>query len=174
MIKGSRSSAAGEETSLSILERLGDPELLGQMTVGQKLLGAVVTAIIGMLVCMVVLAIIMLAIRIMHALMSRKAAPAAEAPAVPAAPAKAQPELPDGQCGIASPCAGKVQTLNASEGAAVRVGDVLLLMEAGGSLFQFPAPAAGTVMRLCAAEGDSVEAGQILVILKEKEGSADA
>lgn len=159
---------------MSILERLSDPELLGQMSIGQKVAGALVTAVIGMLVCMLVLAIIMLAIRIMHALMSRKAAPAeAEAPAAPV-PARAQPELPDGQCGVASPCAGKVQTLNAFEGAAVRAGDVLLLMEAGGSVFQFPAPAAGTVARLCAAEGDSVEAGQVLVILKEKEGSADA
>lgn len=160
---------------MSILERLSDPELLGQMSVGQKVLGALVTAVIGMLVCMVVLAIIMLAIRIMHALMSRKDAPAAEVPEAPAAaPAKAQPQLPDGQCGVASPCAGKVQTLNASEGAAVRVGDVLLLMEAGGSLFQFPAPAEGTVMKLCAAEGESVEAGQVLVILKEKEGEPHA
>ncbi len=159
---------------MSILERLSDPELLRQMTTGQKIAGALVTAVIGMLVCMVVLAIIMLAIRIMHALMSRKAAPEAEVPAAPAAPARAQPQLPDGQCGIASPCAGKVQALNAGEGAAVRVGDVLLLMEAGGSLFQFPAPAAGTVLKLCAAEGDAVEAGQVLVILKEKEGSADA
>ncbi len=159
---------------MSILERLSDPELLGQMSVGQKVVGALVTAVIGMLVCMVVLAIIMLAIRIMHALMSRKAAPTeAEAAAAPV-PAKAQPQLPDGQCGVASPCAGKVQTLNASEGAAVRMGDVLLLMEAGSSLFQFPAPVAGTVTKLCAAEGDSVEAGQVLVILKEKEGSADA
>ena len=56
----------------------------------------------------------------------------------------------------------------------VEVGDVLLLMEAGGSLFQFPAPAAGPVLKLCAAEGDAVEAGQVLVILKEKEGSANA
>ena len=159
---------------MSILERLSDPELLGQMSVGQKVVGSLVTAVIGMLVCMVVLAIIMLAIRIMHALMSRKDAPAAEVPEAPAAvPAKAQPQLPDGQCG-ASPCAGKVQTLNASEGAAVRVGDVLLLMEAGGSLFQFPAPAEGTVMKLCAAEGESVEAGLVLVILKEKEGEAHA
>ena len=167
-------AAAGEETSLSILERLSDPELLGQMTVGQKLAGALITAVIGMLVCMAVLAVIMLAIRIMHALMSRKAAPAeAEAPAVPAH-AKAQPELPDGQCGVASPCAGKVRTLNAAEGAAVRLGDVLLLMEAGGSVFQFPAPAEGRVKKLCAAEGDAVEAGQVLVILEEKEGEADA
>ena len=66
---------------MSILERLSDPELLGQMSVGQKVVGALVTAVIGMLVCMVVLAIIMLAIRIMHALMSRKDAPAAEVPA---------------------------------------------------------------------------------------------
>ena len=159
---------------MSILERLSDPELLGQMSVGQKVVGALVTAVIGMLVCMVVLAIIMLVIRIMHALMSRKAAPEAQPPAAVPAPAKPQPELPDGQCGVASPCAGKVQTLNASEGAAVRVGDVLLLMEAGGSLFQFPAPAEGTVMKLCAAEGESVEAGQVLVILKEKEGEAHA
>ena len=158
---------------MSILERLSDPELLGRMSVGQKLLGALVTAVIGMLVCMLVLTIIMLAIRIMHALMTRRAEPAGEKPSEPA-PAKAQPELPDGQCGIASPCAGKVQTLNAADGAAVRAGDVLLLMEAGGSLFQFPAPAAGTVARLCAAEGDAVEAGQVLVILKEKEGEADA
>ena len=166
--------AAGEETSLSILERLSDPELLGQMSLGQKIAGALITAVIGMLVCMLVLAIIMLAIRIMHALMSGKSAPAAETPAPAAAPARPQPQLPDGQCGIATPCAGKVQALNAAVGAAVRAGDVLLLMEAGGSVFQFPAPAAGTVAKLCAAEGESVEAGQVLVILKEKEGEAHA
>ena len=54
------------------------------------------------------------------------------------------------------------------------VGDVLLLMEAGGSVFQFPAPTEGRVKKLCAAEGDAVEAGQVLVILEEKEGEADA
>ena len=157
---------------MSILERLSDPSLLEQMSVGQKLAGALVTAVIGMLVCMVVLAIIMLAIRIMHALMSRGAAPA-EGPA-PEVPAPEVPQLPDGQCGVSSPCAGTVQALNAAEGAAVREGDVLLLMEAGGSVFQFPAPAAGTVLKLCAAEGDAVAAGQVLVILKEKEGEDDA
>ena len=157
---------------MSILERLSDPSLLEQMSVGQKLLGSLVTAVIGMLVCMLVLAVIMLAIRIMHALMSGKAAPA-EGPALET-PAPKAPELPDGQCGVSSPCAGTVQTLNAAEGAAVREGDVLLLMEAGGSVFQFPAPAAGTVMKLCAAEGDAVAAGQVLVILKEKEGEDDA
>ena len=157
---------------MSILERLSDPSLLEQMSVGQKLAGALVTAVIGMLVCMVVLAIIMLAIRIMHALMSRGAAPA-EGPA-PEVSAPEAPELPDGQCGVASPCAGTGKALNAAEGAAVREGDVLLLMEAGGSVFQFPAPAAGTVLKLCAAEGDAVAAGQVLVILKEKEGEDDA
>ena len=66
-----------------------------------------------------------------------------------------------------------MQTLNAFEGAAVREGDVLLLMEADGSVFQFPAPAEGTVARVCAAEGDAVSAGQVLVILREKEGEGD-
>ena len=158
---------------MSILERLSDPELLGQMSLGQKVAGALVTAVIGMLVCMLVLAIIMLAIRIMHALMSRKAVPA-ECPAPAPVPAKPQPDLPDGQCGVSSPCAGSVKALNAAEGAVVREGDVLLLMEAGGSVFQFPAPAAGTVARICAARGDAVEAGQVLVILKEKEGEDHA
>ncbi|MBR4692086.1 MAG: OadG family protein [Oscillospiraceae bacterium] len=157
---------------MSILERLSDPELLGQMSLGQKLLGSLITAVIGMLVCMVVLAIIMLAIRIMHALMSRKDAPA-EGPAPAPAPVPAAPALADGECGVASPCAGTVQTLNAFEGAAVREGDVLLLMEADGSVFQFPAPAEGTVARVCAAEGDAVSAGQVLVILREKEGEGD-
>ena len=157
---------------MSILERLSDPDLLGQMSLGEKLLGALVTAVIGMLVCMVVLAIIMLAIRIMHALMSRKAAPA-EGPAPEAKAAPEAPALPDGQCGVASPCAGTVKAMNAFEGAAVREGDVLLLMESGGSVFQFPAPAAGTIMELRTAEGDAVAAGQVLVILKEKEGEND-
>jgi biotin carboxyl carrier protein len=67
-----------------------------------------------------------------------------------------------------------VKTLNASEGAVVREGDVLLLMEAGGAVFQFPAPAAGTVKRLCVSPGDSVEAGQVLVILKDKEDGDNA
>lgn len=167
-------AAAGEESTLSILERLSDPQLLGQMGTGEKLLGALITAVIGMLVCMAVLAIIMLAIRIMHAIMSRGTAPAAEsAPEKPAAPA-AQALPGDGLCGVSSPCAGTVKAINAFLGAAVRPDDVLLLMESGGSVFQFPAPAAGTVDKLCVKEGDAVEAGQVLVILKETEGEADA
>lgn len=167
-------AAAGEESTLSILERLSDPQLLGQMSLGEKVLGALITAVIGMLVCMAVLAIIMLAIRIMHAIMSRGAAPAGESTPEKASVPVAQSLPADGLCGVSSPCAGTVKTLNAFQGAAVRADDVLLLMEAGGSVFQFPAPAAGTVDRLCVKEGDAVEAGQVLVILKEKEGEANA
>lgn len=158
---------------MNILERLKDPAVLGQMGFAEKLGAALVTAVIGMLVCMVALAAIMYCIKLMHAVMGRKQ-PAAEAP-VPAAPAPSvpQPELADGLSGIATPCAGSVKVLNAAVGAAVRAGDVLLLMESGGSVFQFPAPADGTVEKLCVAEGDSVEASQVLVILKDKEGEAN-
>ena len=160
---------------MSILERLSDPELLSQLGLGQKLAGSLVTAVIGMAVCMIVLAIIMLAIRIMHALMSRGEAAPAEGPAPEAVKtAPPAPEIPAGASGVSTPCAGSVKALNASQGAVVREGDVLLLMEANGSVFQFPAPAAGTVQRLCVSEGDSVEAGQVLVILKDKEDSDNA
>ena len=160
---------------MSILERLSDPELLSQMGLGQKLLGSLITAVIGMLVCMVVLAIIMLAIRIMHALMSRGGpVPAEGTAAPPAVPAPPQIPIPQGSSGVSTPCAGTVRTLNAAEGAVVREGDVLLLMEAEGSLFQFPAPAAGTVKSLCVSEGDAVVPGQVLVILKDKEDGKDA
>ncbi len=173
--KQAASGAAGKETALSILERLSDPELLNQMGLGQKLAGSLITAVIGMAVCMVVLAIIMLAIRIMHALMSRGEPAPAQGPAPEAAKTlPPPPEIPTGASGVSTPCAGTVKTLNASEGAVVREGDVLLLMEAGGAVFQFPAPAAGTVKRLCVSPGDSVEAGQVLVILKDKEDGDNA
>ena len=158
---------------MNILERLKDPAVLGQMGFGEKLGAALVTAVIGMLVCMVALAAIMYCIKLMHAIMGRKQ-PAADTPApAPAAPPIPQPALADGLSGIATPCAGSVKALNAAVGAVVRAGDVLLLMESGGSVFQFPAPADGTVEKLCVAEGDSVEASQVLVILKDKEGEAN-
>ena len=155
---------------MSILERLSDPSLLAQMGLGEKVAGALVTAVIGMLVCMAVLAIIMLAIRIMHALMSGSAPKTADGPSPEAAEnPPAAPEIPAGSYGISTPRTGAVKALNAAEGAVVREGDVLLLLESGGSIFEFPVPDAGTVSRLCVKEGDAVQAGQVLAILKEKE-----
>lgn len=163
---------------LSILERLSDPAVLSGMSLGERFWGAIVVTVIGMTVCMIALTAIMYAIKLMHAIMGRRAAAPAEGPAAspaPEAPAKpAAPALPEGSCGVASPCAGLVKTVNAAEGAVVRPGDVLLLMEAGGSVFQFPAPVGGKVKRICAAEGDPAEAGQVLVILEETEAEAHA
>jgi len=155
---------------LSILERLRDPSILETMTTGEKLWGAVIVAIIGMVVCMVALTAIMYAIKLMHALMNRKSA-AAEAPAAekPAAPA-ALPVVPDGKLGVLSPAEGTVSARNAAEGAAVREGDVLLLLNVGGSEYEIPAPADGIVSKIPVQPGDAVAVNALLAVLQEKEG----
>jgi len=69
---------------LSIIERMKDPDILATLPIGEKLYGALVVMVLGLATCIVVLTIIMLFVKILHAIMSRnekKAQRAAEEPA---------------------------------------------------------------------------------------------
>lgn len=99
----------------------------------------------------------------------RAAAPApkaAPAPAAaPAAPKKAAVAAGAGEHSIDSPMPGKVVKLVASEGQAVKAGDVLLILEAMKMQNEITADADGTVKTFNVAAGQSVKAHESLVIL---------
>ncbi|MBQ6758234.1 MAG: biotin/lipoyl-binding protein [Selenomonadaceae bacterium] len=96
-----------------------------------------------------------------------KAAPA-PAPAPKAAPAPAAaPKVAAGagEHSIDAPMPGKVIKLVAAEGAAVKAGDVLLILEAMKMQNEITADADGTVKKFNVAAGQSVKAHESLVIL---------
>lgn len=89
----------------------------------------------------------------------RKAAPVAAAPAAPAASAGA------GSVKIEAGAAGKVFKIEASEGAAVKKGDTVLILEVMKMETPVVAPQDGTVASINVAVGDTVEAGALLATL---------
>ena len=84
-------------------------------------------------------------------------APAA-APAAPAAPAAA------GSVSVDAPMPGNILDIKVSNGASVKAGDVLLILEAMKMENEIVAPQDGTVASTVAA-GTSVEAGEVLATL---------
>ena len=98
----------------------------------------------------------------------KAAAPAPKAAAAPAAapaPKKAATAAGAGEHSIDSPMPGKVVKLVASEGQAVKAGDVLLILEAMKMQNEITADADGTVKTFNVAAGQSVKAHESLVIL---------
>lgn len=89
-------------------------------------------------------------------------APKAAAPAPAAAPKVAAGA---GEHSIDAPMPGKVVKLVAAEGAAVKAGDVLLILEAMKMQNEITADADGTVKKFNVAAGQSVKAHESLVIL---------
>ena len=96
----------------------------------------------------------------------QKAAPA-PAPAPKAAAPAAAPKVTAGagEHSIDSPMPGKVIKLVAAEGATVKAGDVLLILEAMKMQNEITADADGTVKKFNVAAGQSVKAHESLVIL---------
>ena len=84
------------------------------------------------------------------------AAPVAAAPAAPAAPAAA------GAQSITAPMPGTILKVNVTAGAAVKKGDVLMILEAMKMENEIMAPADGTVASVSVAQGAAVEAGAVL------------
>ena len=98
----------------------------------------------------------------------KAAAPAPKAAAAPAAapaPKKAATAAGAGEHSIDAPMPGKVVKLVASEGQAVKAGDVLLILEAMKMQNEITADADGTVKTFNVAAGQSVKAHESLVIL---------
>ncbi len=92
-----------------------------------------------------------------------KAAPApAAAPA--AAPAPAPVAAPAGGETVASPMPGTILSVNVQNGAAVKKGDVLMVLEAMKMENEIMAPCDGTVSSVI-TKGSSVETGTVLCVI---------
>lgn len=87
------------------------------------------------------------------------AAPAPAPAAAPAAPAAA------GSVSVDAPMPGNILDIKVSNGASVKAGDVLLILEAMKMENEIVAPQDGTVASVNVNKGDTVEAGQTLVSL---------
>ena len=92
-----------------------------------------------------------------------KAAPAApKAPAAPVAPAAPAAQ---GNTTITAPMPGTILKVNVQNGASVKKGDVLMVLEAMKMENEIMAPADGTVASVSVSNGASVEAGTVLCTL---------
>ena len=92
---------------------------------------------------------------------AKAAAPKAAAPK--AAPKAAAPAGAQGAVKVNAPMPGKIFKVNVNAGAAVKKGDVLLVLEAMKMENEICAPQDGTVATVECAAGDSVESGKVLV-----------
>ena len=92
---------------------------------------------------------------------AKAAAPKAAAPK--AAPKAAAPAGAQGAVKVNAPMPGKILKVNVNAGAAVKKGDVLLVLEAMKMENEICAPQYGTVATVECAAGDSVESGKVLV-----------
>ena len=93
------------------------------------------------------------------------AAPRAAAPAAPAAAPKAAVAAGAGETAVNAPMPGKIVKLVAAEGAAVKAGDVLLILEAMKMQNEITAPVAGTLKSLNAVAGQGVKPGDVIAVI---------
>ena len=98
-----------------------------------------------------------------------KAAPtpaAAPAPAASPAPAAA-PAAPvsGGKETVSSPMPGNILAVNVTNGAAVKKGDVLMILEAMKMENEIMSPCDGTVLSVNVTKGASVETGAVLCVI---------
>ncbi|MDF2908002.1 MAG: hypothetical protein K0R34_3323 [Herbinix sp.] len=99
------------------------------------------------------------------------AAPVAKPAAAPtpkAAEAPAPAAAPSGSAGnvkVSSPMPGKIVSVKATVGQAVKKGDVLLILEAMKMENEIVCPQDGTVASINVSAGQSVEAGNLLATL---------
>lgn len=95
------------------------------------------------------------------------AAPVQKAAPV-AAPAPAPAPVANGSAGsvqITSPMPGKILAVKANAGAAVKKGDVVLLLEAMKMENEVVAPQDGTIASINVNSGDMVESGDVLATM---------
>lgn len=89
-------------------------------------------------------------------------APAAAAPA--AAPAPAAVTVAAGEV-VAAPMPGNILSVNVAQGAAVKSGDILVILEAMKMENEILAPRDGTVAQVVVSKGATVDTGAPLVVL---------
>ncbi len=94
------------------------------------------------------------------------AAPKAALKAAPkAAPKAAAPAGAQGSVTVTAPMPGKILAVKASNGQAVKKGDVIMVLEAMKMENDIVAPQDGTIASINAAVGDSVEPGATLATM---------
>ncbi len=94
------------------------------------------------------------------------AAPAAAAPAAPAAPAPAAaPAVTAAGEPVNSPMPGTILRVEVAQGAAVKEGQLLVVLEAMKMENEILAPRDGTVAQVVVQKGSHVETGSPLIIL---------
>ena len=94
---------------------------------------------------------------------AKAAAPAATAAPAPA-PAPAAAAAPQGGTAVNSPMPGTIIDIKVANGAAVKAGEVLMILEAMKMENEIMAPCDGTVT-VAATKGSTVEAGALLCTL---------
>ncbi len=95
-----------------------------------------------------------------------KAAPApAAAPAAAPAPVAAPAAAPAGGETVASPMPGTILSVNVQNGASVKKGDVLMVLEAMKMENEIMAPCDGTIASVNVQQGASVETGAVLCVI---------
>lgn len=94
------------------------------------------------------------------------AAPVAAAPAAAPAPAATPAAAPvAGGEKVTAPMPGTVLDVKVAQGASVKKGDILLILEAMKMENEILAPCDGTVKQIVAAKGASVNSGDALVVI---------
>ena len=98
-----------------------------------------------------------------------KAAPVAAAPAAPAvkesAPAPAVAPVAQGGETVNSPMPGTILAVNVQNGATVKKGDVLMILEAMKMENEIMSPCDGTVSSVNVQKGSAVETGATLCVI---------
>ena len=102
-------------------------------------------------------------IEVMDGVPAAPAAPAAEAAPAPAA---APVAAPAGGETVSAPMPGTILAVNVSNGAAVKKGDVLFVLEAMKMENEIMAPCDGTVASVNTTKGASVSTGDVLCVLQ--------
>ena len=92
------------------------------------------------------------------------AAAAAAAPAASPAAAPAAVTLAAGET-VSSPMPGTILKVNCTQGAAVKAGDVLVILEAMKMENEIMAPHDGTVAQVVTSKGATVDTGDHMVVL---------
>ena len=93
------------------------------------------------------------------------AVPAAAPAAAPAAPAPVA-AAPAGGEKITAPMPGNILAVNVAQGAAVKKGDVLMVLEAMKMENEIMCPCDGTVVSVNTSKGASVETGALLCVIQ--------